>query len=272
MALQIVLHTFRMIFGNIGQALRVSVVPNIILIVATFFAFGSLGLGFYGGTGTSTPALPSGFSIFMMLLLLPLSLFVFAWVAVGWHRFILLEEYAGIAPAVAGRPIWPYVWKSILLALLLMVIVVPIMLVFGGIIGATATDSIADGAVIATDGWDASGGASFGMMLLFGLIAIPVSYVAMRWGVALVSTALGQNMGFFEAWGKTKPVALVVLGIVVILMAINLVLQLIVTVLSPLPLIPDLVGIATSWLTMMLGISILTTIYGHVIEGRPLVS
>ncbi|MEL6570512.1 MAG: hypothetical protein AAFQ64_02565 [Pseudomonadota bacterium] len=272
MALQIVLHTFRMIFGNIGQALRVSVVPNLILIVATFFAIGSLGLGVYGGAGAAPTAVPTGFGILMSLLLLPLSLFIFAWIAVGWHRFILLEEYAGIVPALAGRPIWPYVWKSILLALTMMVIVLPIMLVFGGIIGATAADSVADGAVIATDGWDASGGAGFGAMLLFSLIAIPVSYVAMRWGVALVSTALGQQMGFFEAWGKTKPVALIALGVVVILMAINLLLQSIVTVLSPLPLISDLIGIATSWLTMMLSISILTTIYGHVIEGRPLVS
>jgi hypothetical protein len=37
------------------------------------------------------------------------------------------------------------------------------------------------------------------------------------------------------------------------------------------PVLGVLVDIFVQWLTLMVGVSILTTLYGHVIEGRPLI-
>ena len=39
---------------------------------------------------------------------------------------------------------------------------------------------------------------------------------------------------------------------------------------SNLPFVAGAMNIAIQWLSMMIGVSVLTTIYGHVIEGRPL--
>jgi len=126
-ALNLVLHTFRMIFGNFGQALRVSVGPYLLLMILAGVVFVVFGQGM---TGTQVNGqMPPGFAL-GFILLIPLFLFVTAWVAVSWHRFILLEEYAGILPAVTDRPIWPYAGKVILMSLLMMVAMIPLMLVF----------------------------------------------------------------------------------------------------------------------------------------------
>ena len=58
-------------------------------------------------------------------------MFVTSWVAVAWHRFILLEEPAGLLPGISGRPIWSYLRKSIMLGLLIVLIAIPVMFIFG---------------------------------------------------------------------------------------------------------------------------------------------
>jgi len=59
--------------------------------------------------------------------------------------------------------------------------------------------------------------------------------------------------------------------VTVLLVLINVVPDLLISgIILGVPVIGFIISIMLSWLTMMLGISILTTIYGHVIEGRDL--
>lgn len=273
MALQIVLHTFRIIFGNFGQALRVSVGPYLILF--------SMGVGlalavefpiFVGDRIINDALFPSEAWILLPVILLPLFLFVVAWVAVSWHRFILLEEYASVLPAVRGRPIWSYAGKSILLGIAIAVMAWPVTMIVSGFLARDAQNIFADGATIAAGG-RASIPLTFQVrwMIVNTLVTIPFAYIGLRWGIALVGTALGQPLGFFEAWEKSKPIAGVLFGVVVILLAANLAFQLILVAVWGVPILETLVDLAMSWLAMMLGVSILTTLYGHVVEGRPLV-
>ena len=107
-----------MIFNNFGQALRVSVGPYLLLVLATVLIFGSassfeqLGDLASGNLPPEQLVTAGGSIVIGTLVLLILFVFVAAWVAVSWHRFILLEEYSGIIPAISGRPIWPYIGRS----------------------------------------------------------------------------------------------------------------------------------------------------------------
>lgn len=262
-ALNIILHTFRMIFGNLGQALRVSVGPYLLMIVLVTLAFAMVGMPMSGAMDPMAQMMSPAVGL-LPLLLLPLVMFVTSWVAVSWHRFILLEEYSGILPAVSGRPIWSYAGKAILLGLLVMVVALPIFLILGTIMMPFA----GAGGMPA----DPSAGLPLAGLLVFALATVVLTFLSLRWGVALVGTALGKPIGFSDAWRATKPISGVIFGVAAILMLINTLPGFILTpITQAVPIIGTVLQLMLTWLTMMLGISILTTLYGHVIEERPLV-
>jgi hypothetical protein len=241
-----------MIFGNLGQALRVSVGPYLILVGAVSALFFAIGLndGFGFGTGQPPTNVTPLLGI-LPLLMLPAILFVTAWVAVSWHRFILLEERTGWLPAIKGRPIWAYAGRAILLGLMIMLLALPVMIV-AGLIGSRAP-----------------------------LLAIPffvvgltlLGFVGLKMGVSLVGTALGKTMQAGDVWRATERINGTIIGVVVLMVVINVVPGLIIQWISlSAPIIGFVLNIILNWVSTMLGISILTTIYGHVIEDRPLVS
>ncbi len=256
MAFKILLHTFRMIFGNIGQALKVSVGPYLILLLA----IGALFLLATSMSGEGVQGLP-----ILMLFILPLMLFVTSWVAVSWHRFILLEEYTNVLPTVSGRPIWSYAGKGILLALIIMLIAVPTFYLIG---------ALGLGAVLGPQSYSAQSGTAGMLTTLIILIAVfvLVSFISLRLGIALVGTALGKPLGFGAAWTASAKISGVIFGVAVLLVLINTVTaQLFSRLAFVAPIVVAVLNLAWQWLTMMLGVSVLTTIYGHVIEERPLV-
>ncbi|MEO9865661.1 MAG: hypothetical protein ABJO29_17290 [Yoonia sp.] len=267
MAFKILLHTFRMIFGNFGQALRVSVGPY---LIAFLFAVVFLGLTdsfglMTGQTVIDENGIPeiSPVVYLLPLFLFPLIIFTTSWVAVSWHRFILLEEYAGLLPAVKDRPIWPYAGKAILLGLLIGLISLPVFAIAASV--GVAAISGSQGAI--------PSGFPIGAGLVFVVATVLISMISIRMGVALVGTALGKPMKFGEAFQATGKIGWVIFWLTVQLVLINVIPSLIITWLSiSAPIIAFVFNIALNWITMMFGISILTTIYGHVIENRPLVS
>ena len=109
MAWNIIQHAFFIVFGNLKEALKASILPFIILvgIVMAFSALSGLPIV---GEQLNVEAVDNLGSIGLFVILGLVSvMFVFGWVAVTWHRFILLEEYPTIIPSVSGRPIWSVV-------------------------------------------------------------------------------------------------------------------------------------------------------------------
>jgi len=248
MGWDIVRHSFAMLFRNLGNALRISVGPILIALVVGFLILGVF--------GSNLDALPQDIEqgqlppeiAFAVLLILLLFIFVSAWIAVAWHRFILLEDYPGLLPPLAGRPVWSYIGKTILLSLVLTLVMLPAGFVMG-LIMAVLQD------------------AGTGLLPTFILgLALYASYMWLRFGIVLPATAVSRPMGFGEAWRATAPYATAILGTCVILILINTGVSLVSAIL-PQPL-AGLLSLATSWITIMLGISILTTLYGVIVERR----
>lgn len=250
MSWQIVRHAFVMVFGNLSNALRISLGPMLIgvgaAIVATLL-FSALGGGMMAVGQTLT-----------ILVILPLLLFVFSWVAVAWHRFVLLEEYPGALPQISGRPIWPYVGKTLLLTMILIGIAIPLFFILALVFGVNPMEM-------------AAGGGAGGGVLAEIAVELLVSYLAMRLSLVLPAVSVGQPMGFIESWRVTRPVSGAIVGVVLLLTGFNLIATLAsAPLLGALPVIGALVFMATTWITMMVGVSILTTLYGYLVEGRDL--
>lgn len=255
MAFQIIRHAFRMIFGNFGQALRVSVGPYLLLLAAL------LGIGLLAGVqnfafSTDGELLqgPDGFSplVFLgVIFIILFGLFVFGWVAVSWHRFILLEEYTGALPAVTDRPIWPYVGRSFLYGFLLVLVAMPMFLILSLIAAPLG---------------------GFALIIATLIVAIALTYGWFRIAIALPSIAVGKPITLGQAWTASAGISSTILGVAFLLMAFNSVAGIGVTMVTNISVILGVIcEIALQWTTLMLGVSILTTFYGHLIEKRPLV-
>jgi hypothetical protein len=250
MGWEIVRHSFAMLYRNLGNALRISVGPLLIALVAAFLILGVFGSGVDTLTEEIEPdKLPPGLALAALLIML-LFVFVSAWIAVAWHRFILLEDYPGLLPPLAGRPVWRYLGKTILLGLVLALVAFPAGFVMGVIM-----------AILQNAGPD--------LFSIFSLgLALYVSYMWLRFGIVLPATAVSRPMGITEAWRATAPYATAILGTCVIFVLINTGISLVGAIL-PVSL-AVLLTVAANWVMLMVGISILTTLYGVIVERRTL--
>lgn len=250
----IIKHSFGLVFRNFGQALRVSLGP--ILIAALVIYVTALAIGMTPARIVMTLALGrlmTSLIMFGLFVLVVISVMA-AWIAVAWHRFILLEEYPGLLPTAATNLIGRYVLKTLLLG--------AIMFLAGFVFGVVAGIILAIGGM--TESYAA--GFVFGVMNAFVMIC-----VWFRLALILPAAAVGSTMSLAASRAATAPMANDILVAAAILVALSVAANL-VTGVFPMLSLPFLaLTFATSWLFMLVGISVLTTLYGHLIEKRPLV-
>lgn len=253
MGWKIVAHSFALLFRNLTEALKVSIGPFALAIV-----FGALAVVMAGGGpqsvllamdgGEAAPAVALALLAAMMAVVV-----ASAWVAIAWHRFVLVEEYPGLLPKIPSGVLGGYIWRSFTLGLMMVFIAIPLSAIAGIVLGLTGLS----GFVLAEMA------ASFA-------VATALSYLWLRLAIVLPAIALGRPMNLPQAWAAGSPHAGEILKAAAILVAVNLVGS---RILALLPL-PDLLGLAAqlvlTWVTMMAGTSILTSLYGVLIEKRSL--
>jgi hypothetical protein len=93
-----------------------------------------------------------------------------------------------------------------------------------------------------------------------------VIWLSLRLGLVMPSAAIDQPMGLRQSWAATAPVSRDLVGLSVIGLA-----GLAVTALLAMPgPLGAILGAVASWITLMVGASVLTTVYGVAVEGREL--
>ncbi len=246
-------HALEMIFGNFTNALKVSVGPTLLLFAAGYVVFLMNDLSQSDLVQLQNGGIPVDSErvglVFGVLALFLIGWFLFSWVAVSWHRFILLEEYPGFLPAFRASEVFAYMGKTIVLFLLMFVtaLVGAFVLSLLSILGPRAAEL---------------GGLALGFV---------ISYLWFRISLGLPAAAIGQSMKVGESLERTKPVAGQIAGMVLILVGLNFALGLVQNhILAGLPYIGIVFSVCVDWLTFMLGFSILTTLYGYLVEGRSL--
>lgn len=248
----IFVHAVLMVFNNLGAAIRISAA----LMAVQLVLFLALGTGFLiTGEDMSERMMRGDYPFFGAFVTFVVMIVTSLWIAVAWHRFVLREETpTGPVPAFNGGAIWSYFVAGVIFVLILIVVAIPFMLLAGVL---TAPLMMGGGQP-----------GLFGLIVFGLLVYLPLAYVGYRISPILPSAALQARMPLKEAWYATgtSGVAFVALTLVSVLagMILN----------SPAGYLPGILGVIwaflSNWITVMVGASILTTIYGHYVEGRPL--
>ena len=249
---QILRHSISMVVNNFGVAIRLAT-PLIASMILSLIFFGQEAVGGidYSMSDPSydpMSAVSAGFATLIQAI-------AGLWVAVAWHRYILLEETPqGILPPFhVGRVLAYFGWG------LLLVVIIALI---GGIIGGI-------GGLLASFG---GLGSVIGVAVIIATVLF-IFYFSARIYVILPSAAIGRTLSLSQAWNATNgyagPIILAyfffVLGAIlsgVLVGAISMFAGLIGTFLM----------MALNLALIMIGMSFLTTIYGITVEQRELSS
>lgn len=251
---QIFSHSVRQLTNNLSAAFRISGVLYLVqVVVAALFGrammSGGMGMGEMGGMGGG-----GGLGVLVVLVV---ALVTGVWIAVGWHRYVLLgESPASYIPPMMSDRMTAYFLRSLLIVL----IVVVAGAVLGMVVGYLAMTVMMAGAPI------------IGFLIIAILVQLPLIFVGFRLATSLPGAALGTEQGFLAGWNATQadwqPILQLSLIMALALWVINLVGY---YVFGGFGVGAQIWQIITGWPVMMVGLSVLTTLYGHYIENRPLV-
>ncbi len=192
------------------------------------------------------------------LIIMIISAIIAPWIAVLWHRYMLLNEIPkSNVPKWQADLIWRYLLKSIKVTLIVFLVFIPLITL----------------AVITTKPREPVEALSAFSITEF-LAAIFFTYAFLRIALVLPAIALGKNMTIKQSWNHTKPVnraiiiASILLGLVTYILS-STPLLLPTQILQNQLFIP-FYGFFADWVVLMIGIAILTTLYGHLVDGREL--
>lgn len=255
MAWRIFLHSVRQVFGNLDGALRVSAVLTLVQAVLAL----TLGRSLPADQAAMEQMLQDGtFPTGQFLGVLLVMILAWLWIVVSWHRYILLNEQPSLVPVLRVDRMLGYFGKSLLIGLMLL----PLAFILGLLIGAAVFPLM-------------QSGLHPGVILLAMVLVVylPVGTVGMRLSAVLPGVALQPGVPLMTGWDATRGATTTILGVVVLSVAGTLALNQLVQTLFPDPagLAAILASVVVNWVTAMVGASILTTLYGHYVEKRPLV-
>lgn len=242
-------HSVRLVLSDWRNALKITGLLYLIYAVPTLL----LGLLFppptqpEQATAAVLSAAPAG------LLTLILAIVAFVWIAVAWHRYILLDEMpAGQFPAFDGQRMLNYGLYSIgigllgaivsfVLATIIGIITIPLL----GVVGGFVTGAIALAA------------------------ALIIFY---RLAPLLPAVAIGKPLTLSQAWGATNGANVPIIILAVLSAIAAIVIDIPAFILMMAGPIGGFLGLlwtlVTGWVKMLVGVSILTTLYGHYVERR----
>lgn len=235
-AIRIMMHALRQVFGNLRQALMLSAIP-----VAIQFA---LVIAVRVQADQPGPA-----ALLAMGLAMGLAMVIsFVWIAVRWHRFVLLNEQGLFRPP-SGAAMLRYVGVTVLTVLVMIPPSLAMWLVFRTLVLAAPPVSA----------------------VVLGAGAILTQALALILGTALPGAAIGAANPLRTAWRALSPAWGTVLALTIpAIFAGSIIEGLSRAVASTLPPVAAIGTLILYWLSWLIGLSVLTTLWGHYVEGRPL--
>lgn len=256
MIIKIFFHAINMVIRNFAQGLRLALVP---MLLSQIIA----GLGMYVLTGSIVPnpdallhSAQTDVGTYYLLIFGTafLNLFMMAWIAVGWHRFILLEERQhSYLPVWHSGLIWGYIKKILLLLLIMVPVILVISLVLIPIVIAAMSPTNQNPLMA---------------LIPFAIMYILIIWIFTRLSLVLPAVSIGETMGIGDAWFSSKPLSFAFLVVGVLSAIIMNIPALMVTCID----LPDVVAAILNFLFGIVGVlvaaSVLTTFYGVAVEKR----
>ena len=247
----IFVEALRLIVENLGSALRSTLGPFLIAAGAMAVLATRLPVQ-VAGMEPPMVETPSGAEALLSFAVLGIVFMCYLWAAVAWHRALVLGEHPrGFLPPFSGGNMLSYFGTAFILGLGIAVVCVVLIIFLGAIFRPRAP----------------------GEMLM---IAIPVSlvgsYLFFRLCPLLPARAVGHALGWSEAWKATGTVSGAILQLAIIAALANLLLQLPMqnAATATAPILNLIYSVVVSWLLFMVGISLMSVLYRHLIEAKPL--
>ncbi|WP_439123569.1 hypothetical protein [Marivita sp.] len=245
---QIFRHSFNLVMANLDQALRLSLVLYLVQSCYTVYSFLNppQTMEF---EGTEIPIMAPE-TILPTIILGLLAVIASLWIAVAWHRFALTGETTkSWVPHFHGSEIMGYLGRSILIGVLVVLAIVVVSIPVGII--------------------------SLGLPALAGLMSLIMigvaAYLFFRLGIMLPAAALGERLSLANAWDATKGQSATILMLALIVVGASVVIQLPSWFNDdPNSIINVVYSLVVNWFATIIGISVLTTLYGHFVENRPI--
>ena len=206
----------------------------------------------------------------LMLLAMVFGVAAYCTIAIGWHRFILRGEVPDRFYVL--RPEWSpvrYFRNSTTISLLTGLITMPIMAVALLFLLSQLTPPVA--ALILPP---FALGVMWAFMFVVGSLNI---WIALRVGMILPASALNETMTIPESYRLTGPLAgqqlitaVCIVSLLIVPMIIGQSLQTLAGHSSVVTLLVAPIFFIWCWITFFVGIGILTVVYGHLAENRPI--
>ena len=248
---KIFMHALRMVFGNLKPALQITLGPSLIATALTIALLFVIDIP-WDQLDASTGAFPSTAADgpFALLIVCVAIIFVLTafWIAVSWHRFILLAEYpSGIFPTFRFDRVLAYLGRVLLLGLLMGIAFLPISIVVAILGGGTLAFAVA------------------AVYVIFLLVSF------YRLSIILPAAAIATPLSLKGAWSSTAGTT----GTIFVLLIVNFLFQFLVqltfTLLAIIPVLGILLTLLFSMLILpLINVSLLTTMYGVFVEKREL--
>ncbi len=236
-------HAFSMLRGNIGNAIKVSLAPAVLLGGIIYFLSGRL----------QVPSDPAGTSSFSLLITLFVFLVMTSWVPVLWHRFILLEEYPTWLPAFHAKELIGYIGRVFGVSMIILAAVMIGLLVVGVI-------SMGLGDFVQL----------LAPFLEFGVTLI-VYFLTLRFSLALTGITVGKTLPILESFRMTSETSREIFQIALILGVLNYGMSIALAQLEAIfPSVGVFLWLPLVWIEFMFGLSVQTTLYGLLVEKREL--
>lgn len=242
-------HALRQVMNNLPAALKVSGALYLVqAVIGLLLGAQMMGAGMGGEMAMRGAAggLLGGL----------ISLAAGVWIAVAWHRYVLLsEEPTAVLPPFMGDKMGAYFLKALLIGIALLVMA----MILGMIAGLIATPLFSMGAGV------------IGLLVISLVVQVPLIFLGLRLAAALPGAAIGVDHGFLAGWEATKDDWRSILQLAVIMALAMWVVNLLgFFVFGRIPVLAQLWQLVIGWPVMMVGLSILTTLYGHYVQKRPL--
>jgi len=241
---QLLRHVVQQVFGNLRAAVRLTLLLTLLPSLLLIFTNPAVMTG-----GVAAPGQMPEVNWGMLVLVGILSVVAWCWAAVGWHRYVLLEEYGnGIVPQWNGGLIGQYFIAALIVGLVVLGAAMGVGIVIGIAV------AVAPSAFVAG-------------FLGIGLV-VAVLWVSARVGLILPAAAVGKRLRIGESWAVTAPVSgQILLPVLVIAIVGGVASQVILLAFGP-TIIAAILNIGVSWLQLLVNLALMTTLYGNLIEGR----
>lgn len=245
-AVRIFRHSVLQVFDNFGAALRISVLPTLLQWIL-LLVFAPRALAALFGAEAGLPSVGPMLITFIAVALPVTASFLV--IAVNWHRFILLNEKPRLLPRLHGKEIIAYLLRVLLALLVLVAALIPMALALG-LVGRTG---------------------SFALTLVLTFVMnIVAAALVLRLSISLPAMAIDRRISLSAGWRALRGRNDVAIVLALITTLLQFMLPKLVAIFWAFPLAAVVLNIAIGWTVMTVGLSILTTLYGHYVEGRPL--